>query len=245
VGTFVLVHGAWHGAWCWDEVRPRLEAAGHTVLCPDLPGHGDGPDEPPAAEVTLDDYATRVVEAVGAGDDPVVLVGHSMGGVVITEVAERVPDAVATLVYVTAFLPGDGQTLLELADDDPGTLVLPNLVVAEDGASATLRPEAVVDAFYGDCDAQVAVRAGARLVPQPLAPFATPVRTSAERFGRVPRRYVECTEDRAISIARQRRMQAAVGVGEVVTMDTSHSPFLSRPDELVRHLLAAAPAPSA
>ncbi|MDY7101915.1 MAG: alpha/beta fold hydrolase [Actinomycetota bacterium] len=242
MATFVLVHGAWHGGWCWDEVTPRLTAAGHTVVVPDLPGHGAGPDEPAPDEVTLDAYAGRVADAVTACGEPVVLVGHSMGGVVITQAAERVPDSVAALVYVTAFLPGDGEALLQLAEDDPGTLVLPNLMVAEDGASATLAPDAIGDAFYGDCEPAVAEAAAARLVPQPLAPFATPVSTSSERFGRVPRAYIECTEDRAISIDRQRRMHGAVGVGEVRTMTSSHSPFLAHPDELVAHLVALVPA---
>ena len=81
MATFVLIHGAWHGGWCWRKVVPHLEAAGHTVIAPDLPSHGDDPT--PAAEVTLDDYVRRVCEILDAQDEPVVLVGHSMGGLLV------------------------------------------------------------------------------------------------------------------------------------------------------------------
>ena len=106
MATFVLVHGAWHGGWCWREIVPLLESAGHRVDALDLPGHGDNPA--PVSEMTLDANARLVADRVEVVGEPVVLVGHSMGGVSITQAAELVPERIATLVYVTAFLPGDG-----------------------------------------------------------------------------------------------------------------------------------------
>jgi len=234
MSTFLLVHGAWHGAWCWREVVPRLEAMGHRAVALDLPGHGD--DRTPIAQVTLQAYADRVCGALDALTEPAIVGGHSMGGMVITQAAEQRPERTKALVYLCAFLPRNGESLLELAQEDAGGLVLPNLVVAEDGASATVRAEAIKDAFYADCSDEQVALARSRLVPQAMAPLATPVAITEERFGRVPRVYIETRRDCAIPLALQRKMHAASPCRSVVTMDTSHSPFFSAPGDLASAL---------
>ncbi len=236
MASFVLVHGAWHGAWCWEKVTPRLEAAGHSVDAVDLPGCGSNPAE--AAERTLDAYLRHVADRVEAAGGPVVLVGHSMGGMSITGAAELVPDRIAALVYVTAFLPGDGQALVQLADGDPEALVLPNLVVDEAAGLCTVREDALRETFYGECSAGDAVWASAQLVPESLAAMAAPAHVTEDRAGAVRRIYVECVRDRAISIGKQREMWAARPCEQVLTMNADHSPFLSAPEELSEHLLA-------
>jgi len=238
MARFVLVHGAWHGGWCWEKVTPLLEAAGHRVDALDLPGHGANPAA--VADMTLEAYARHVADRVEAAGGPVVLVGHSMGGMSVTGAAELVPERIAALVYVAAFLPGDGQSLVQLADGDPEALVLPNLVVDEAAGLSTVREEARRDAFYGECSAEDAAWASAQLVPESLAATAAPVHVTEERAGSVRRIYIESTRDRAISIGKQRQMQAARPCEQVLTIDTDHSPYLSRPEELARHLLAAA-----
>ncbi len=238
MGSFVLVHGAWHGSWCWEKVTPLLEAAGHTVDAVDLPGRGANPAE--AAERTLEAYSRHVADRVEAAGGPVVLVGHSMGGMPITGAAELVPDRIAALVYVTAFLPNDGQALVQLADDDPEALVLPNLVVDEASGLCTVREGALRETFYGECSAGDATWAAAQLVPESLAAMAAPAHVTEDRAGSVRRIYVECVRDRAISIAKQRELWAARPCERVLTMETDHSPFLSAPQELAGHLLAVA-----
>jgi pimeloyl-ACP methyl ester carboxylesterase len=193
MSTYVLIHGAWHGGWCWNKVVPLLEQAGQKVVAPDLPSHGN--DKTPLKEVTLQSYADRVCETVRAQVEPVILVGHSMGGLVITQAAEQCPDKIKTLVYLCAFLLGNGESLLHWAQQDTEALVLPNLVMAEDQSYATVKDEAIKDAFYGDCSAEDVARAKSLLVPQAAAPFGTPVNTTAENFGRVPRVYIECLQD--------------------------------------------------
>ena len=232
--TFVLVHGAWHGAWCWEKLTPLLEARGHRVLAPDLPGHGA--DRTPLAEVTLDAYAERVRATIAAQPEAVVLVGHSMGGVVITAAAERIPERIRTLVYLTAFLIGDGETLLGASGRDPESALVGNLVPDADGRSVTVKPDAIVPAFYATCSAEDAKRAIARLVPQPSAVFTTPVHWTPERAGRIPRVYIECLRDRAITLAAQRRMVEARPCAKLLTLDSDHSPFFSAPEALAAHL---------
>ncbi len=130
MSNYVLIHGAWHGAWCWDKVVPLLEKEGHKVEAPDLPGHGN--DKTPIPEISLQAYADRVCEILDAQSEPVILVGHSMGGVVITQAAENRPEKIKKLVYLTAFLLQNGEFLLQYGEPDKDALVLPSLIMAED-----------------------------------------------------------------------------------------------------------------
>ena len=234
---FVLVHGAWHGAWCWQRLTPELEAAGATVVAPDLPGHGA--DTTPVAEVTMDAYVERVVAAGESLDGPVDLVGHSMGGMVISAVAERIPARIAGLTYLCAFLPRDGDVLGALGAEDADTELNAAIRPGPEPGTLTVVPE-VVPVFYGDCSDADAADALARLAPQPIAPLQTPVRLSAEQFGRVPRAYVLCTQDRAVSPAMQRILLDRVPCDPVLELASGHSPFLSMPAELARTLVQIA-----
>ena len=112
MARFVLVHGAFGGAWCWEPVTAPLEALGHTVEALDLPGGGD--DQTPVADVTLESCAERVCAVLGARSEPAVLVGYSMGGAIITQAAANCPERVASMIFVCAFMPADGQSLLDL-----------------------------------------------------------------------------------------------------------------------------------
>ncbi|AKF06850.1 alpha/beta fold hydrolase [Sandaracinus amylolyticus] len=231
---FVLVHGAWHGAWCWYEVVPELERWGHRVTVVDLPSHGI--DAAPPGTVTLDDYASRVISVIDALDEPVVLVGHSMGGVVISTVAEALPEKIDKLVYLTAFLLRDGQSLFDVASTDAGSLATPNLLPDPGAGTIDVRRSEIRDIFYHRCsDAHVQL-ARSLLKVNPLAPIVTPLSLTSEGFGSVRRFYVECLEDQAISIAAQRAMVAATPCEEVLRMRTDHSPFFSEVPTLVRHL---------
>jgi pimeloyl-ACP methyl ester carboxylesterase len=115
------IHGAWQGAWCWRKVIPLLEANGHTVLAPDLPGHGD--DTTPPATVTLKCYADYICQITGAQSEPVILVGHSMGGVAITQAAEDYSKQIGTLVNMCTYLPRNGDSLTTWGQRDPESLV--------------------------------------------------------------------------------------------------------------------------
>lgn len=236
MNTYVLIHGAWHGGWCWDKVVPLLKEKGHKVEAPDLPGHGN--DKTPIPEISLQAYVDRVCQILDAQSEPVILVGHSMGGLIITQTAEYRPEKVKTLVYLTAFLLRNGEFLLQHAEGDKEALVLPNLIMAEDQSYATVKEEALKEIFYGDCSDEDVTRAKSLLVSQAAPPFATPVNTTQEKFGRVPRVYISCLRDKAISPAVQEKMYTALPCKKVIAMDTSHSPFFSAPVELAGHLLS-------
>jgi pimeloyl-ACP methyl ester carboxylesterase len=230
---FVLVHGAFHGGWCWEEVVPRLERRGHEVWAPDLPGMGA--DATSGKVATLDEWAEFLARNITASAQRTILVGHSRGGIVISRTAELVADKLAGLVYLTAVLAPPGSSLGEtmgLADRSPQELMAPS----EDRKTIRMTSrESAKQSFYSATDPAVADRAFDRLCPEPAGIFYEPIRLSAARYGRVPRAYVECLRDAAISIEMQRRMVAAQPCS-VRTLDTDHSPFYSRPDELARML---------
>jgi pimeloyl-ACP methyl ester carboxylesterase len=238
MARFVLVHGAFGRAACWDRVAPGLRAAGHDVEAIDLPGHGDDPT--PVAEVTLDRYAARVCEALADGP-PAVLVGHSMGGMVITQAAARCPEQIVRLVYVAAFLPQDGQSLIDITQlpEAAGDSVQANLIVDGDPPVATFPPDAVREALCHCADDEAVAWSASIRGGQPVAPFTHPVALTgpdADAFAALPRAYVMCLQDRAIKPELQRRMLTAAGCDPVVEIDTDHSVWASRPDELAAAL---------
>jgi pimeloyl-ACP methyl ester carboxylesterase len=165
----------------------------------------------------------------------VVLVGHSRGGIVISRVAELVPERVKRLVYVSAYLLPAGATLAATARTDVDSLVPPNMVPADSGVTCTLRAEVIRAALFGQCSDADYEYALTRLTPEPLKPLATPLKIGA-RFGSVPRAYIECLQDRTVTLPAQRRMQAQLTCDPVFTLDSDHSPFLSHSQELARLL---------
>ncbi|MDC0722872.1 alpha/beta fold hydrolase [Nannocystis bainbridge] len=235
---FVLVHGAWHGAWCWVTTARLLASRGHRVTTLDLPSHGA--DETAPASVTLDHYAGRVIAALDAIEGTVVLVGHSMGGIVISTVAEARPTKVEKLVYLTAFLLPNGTSLLDVALQDAESLATSNLRVRADEGVVDVNLDAVQEIFYADCERADIDRARSLLKPNPLAPFATPLALTDAGYGSVRRFYVSCARDRAISPALQRSMLSAMPCEAVHELHTDHSPFFSKPERLHDVLVAIA-----
>ena len=232
---FVLIHGAWHGGWCWEKVRPLLEKAACEVYTPDLPGLGD--DITPIQEISLATYVDSIVTLLGALPSPVVLAGHSMGGIVISAVAEQVPEKISTLIYVTGHSPKDGESLLQNSLEDRDSLLRAHRQIHKDEGYALIAADKVKECFYHLCaDADVA-KAIPRLKPQALAPMLTALSLSKENYGRVRRCYIKCSEDRAITPCLQQRYMDNFPWQDSVTLKSDHSPFYSCPEELVEALL--------
>jgi pimeloyl-ACP methyl ester carboxylesterase len=235
---FVLVHGAWHGRWCWEAVQTCLDDLGLQSISVDLPGRGD--DMRRWSSLTLADYTDTVIAAVESAGEPVTLVGHSLGGLTVSQVAERVPDKLSSLVYLAAMLLKDGQSTVEVATSDTDSELMTNISLDESGEASTVAAGAAPRLFFGDCTKEVSDAATARLVPEPIVPSSTPVQVTPGRWGAVPRSYIVCEQDLAITPAAQRAMIAAVGVDRTVEMQSGHSPFLSQPAQLADILVALA-----
>jgi len=197
----------------------------------DLPGHGG--DGTPAWRITFRSYVESVAAAAAACGAPVVAVGHSMGGMVITQAAANAPDLFSSMIYLCAFVPLPGESVFSLGRQDRESLVSRSVTFRP--TAVRVRKERARAVFYSNCLPEDAEWAAAQLCPEPLLP----------QFGRfrarhpidLPRAYVECTQDRALSISWQRTMASRASIGSVVTMDSDHSPFLSAPKQLVGHLV--------
>ena len=239
MAIYVLVHGSGHGSWCWDRVTPLLQAYGHQAVAVDLPGNGH--DDTPLGEVTLDTYARRLCQALDEQTAPVILVGHSLGGLSITQAAEYRPDKISVSVYLTALLFQPSETFVTPLSNEPEAIrqaleERPVWNVADDLSYVVHDLEIAVNRFYNGCSPDDVAWARSMLVPQPVWPLVSSPQTTDGNFGRVPRVYVECLNDQAISPERQREMYTNLPCQQVISMNTGHSPFLVAPEELALNL---------
>jgi pimeloyl-ACP methyl ester carboxylesterase len=240
---FVLVHGGFHGAWCWDKVVPQLAALSHDALAIDLPGHGERVQE----KATLDSWRAALETVVEEGD---VLVGHSIGGWAISLAADQAPDKVGRLIYLAARAPVEGKSMMEAISVENAfskTMPVPlqhytaMIDTPEQGGCIVLSDaDAANKLFYHDCSPADQAWAFERLTPQPMDPMRTPVHLSHFWLTPIPRNYIFCTQDRSHSIEMANASLEQLGLTRCVGLATSHSPFLSQPGELAKllHLCA-------
>lgn len=223
MAKFLLIHGSCHGAWCWRDVIPALQALGHEARAIDMPSHGEDPT--PVSEVTLEGCRDAILAA--SSPDTIIL-GHSWGGYPISAAAEAAPDAMRGLIYLCAYVPMSGLSMVDMRKRAARQPLMPAVRRAEDGVSMTFDPEQVPQLFYHDCPAEAVDYAMARLCPQAIRPQTTPL-TVTERFAGVPKAYIRCEGDRAIPPEYQAEMTRDWPEGTVYTLPTSHSPFFSDP----------------
>jgi pimeloyl-ACP methyl ester carboxylesterase len=226
---YLLLHGSWHGAWCWFKVAPRLREAG-AVAVPNLPGRGRDPARP--LFVTLD----RRVRAVARHLDPrepTTIVVHSRYGVLATALAEAYPERIRRVVYLASYLLPSGARVADYFAEDHDSFIRPHVTIDRLGAWDWLAPAAYVEGLYADCSRDDVALAESLLCREPSRPALSRVRTSAERYGRVPKAYIRLSRDRAVSPKLQDRLIDAAGLDRVESIDASHSAYFSRPDELV------------
>lgn len=260
--TFIFIHGSFHAAWNWHKVIPLLESAGHRAVALDMPGHGL--DSTSARGSSLEACVKKVLACIEAQPDRVVLVAHSRNGIVASQVAERCPQKVLGLVYLAAYLVPNGRSMMEYAVLDDQSLVVQNvtpqlskglvarviglfkhsffrwlipLILPRKNQSHTLDRAVFKEALYHDCPDEITQLANVVLEPEPNWAGFTPLRLSANNYGRLPKTYIECLQDRAVTLPLQRRMIADTACDRVFSLDTGHSPFFSQPAAFVDTLV--------
>lgn len=231
---FVLVHGAYHGAWCWEKLIPELEQWGHEALAIDLPGCTEQPGEV-ASHAT---WRAMFRDVVQDGD---VLVGHSMGGFAVSLAADEVPDRVARVIYLTAAAPNEGETMgASLADaaanDWPTVAGMPSeefmelVELPHQGPSVRLTNQAAANAlFYHDCSPEDQDWAWEHLTALPIAMAQEPYHLTRFWTAPVPRDYVVATDDRCLPPDLANEFMNRLGLSTAFSIVASHSPFISRP----------------
>lgn len=233
--TFLLVHGAWFGAWCWERVEGILHLLGHRTICPDLPGHGTRKE--PIAEQTLQSYVDEIVRILDEQPEPVILVGHSMGGAVVTMVAEARPQKIKKLVYFAAFMLKDGKSVNGL---ETGIKPIDLYARSEDGKTAPWSEKQVYERFARSCSAPDQRYIAERIGPEAIEPLVAPINPTEARWGSVRRFYIAATEDGAADPAAVQQMLAAAPCEEAYEIQADHLAFYSAPVELSYALHAIA-----
>ena len=238
VHTYVLVHGAWMAPYCWEKVSRDLKKTGAHVVIVQLPGHGS--DTTATYTLSLDVYRDKVIDEINKIDGPVILVGHSMAGMVISQVAEKVPAKIEKLVYVGAYLGTNGQTLLSLANTDAQALIGPSLIPSTDKLTLDVKHENIVNIFCADSSPETQALVLKEFKPEPAIPFTNAASLTDVNFGRTDKYYIHTLQDHVIGIDLQNRMVAAAGITHVYSLDSSHTPFLSMPEKLTALLIEIA-----
>lgn len=230
MAEFLLVHDSCHGAWCWRDLIPELIVMGHSVRAIDLPSHGSDPTL--IADVTLDTCRDAILDAATPNT---IVVGHSWGGYPVSAAAEAAPDALRGLIFICAYVPQDGLSMIDMRKRAPQQLIGDAVEVSADGLSYSVLPDRVHSLFYHDCPPEVVTYALARLCPQAIQPQDTPLPTG-NNFAGVPKAYISATDDRTVPTEYQAVMSECAEPELRLTIDSSHSPFFSHPETLA-HLI--------
>lgn len=234
----VLVHGAFENASIWGHVAGKLDADGYKVTTVNLPGRPSNPAAPDKVSLKL--YADTVDAALEKLNKPAVVVGHSFAGFVMADAAEQAPDKIKTLVFLAAYLPKDGDSLISMAHQDPDAKIGPHLQINKEKGIASVEYSARADLFANGAPEALRKAIPDLILDEPLAPLATPVHVTAARFGRIDKVYIHTAMDQVISPAFQAKMVAATSVRQEFSLPTGHTPFLTDPDELAKDIEAAA-----
>ncbi|KMQ51355.1 alpha/beta hydrolase [Chitinispirillum alkaliphilum] len=234
MSDFILVHGAAQGGWCWHKVKGILEGKGHTVYTPDLPGH-----EPQSIlqphEITFDLYVKKILDTLSEASGNVILVGHSMGGAVITKVIDILGGKkIKKAVFVSGFIPEDGEIIGELLKTDTGSELKECFEINPDKMSVRLLPESIGRIIYNGCSDEDIEYAKMRVVSQSVIPIGTPIRLSNPIS--IPRVGIVCTMDKSLTSEMQEMFYRRAGC-EIRYLESGHAPFFFRPFELVQILL--------
>jgi pimeloyl-ACP methyl ester carboxylesterase len=215
-----------------------ITAAGHRAIAIDLPGMGR--DKTPVNEVQFRSTVEHICRLIDQQEDKVILVGHSKNGIMISQAAEYRPAKIEKLVYLAAYLVPDGKTQREYSLQDTGGVLKPYVTQHPELNAHTLQPEIYKEGLYHDCDDYITELAKVLLSHEPVESAIVPLHLTKENFDTVPRYYIECLQDRAVTPFIQQKMYTETPCRKVYSMDTGHSPFFSQPARLTNLLLEIA-----
>lgn len=238
----VLIHGAWQGSWAFAAWIPWLQSAGWQVTAVNLPGNDASTQD--ESQANLEGYTAHVLGVLESLDGPAVIVGHSGGGMTASQVAQAAPERVSAVVYLAGMmLPSGmsfGDVIAQCQAADPHFSyegIGPHLLWNEERSASSVPLDAALALFLHDCHPTAALKAASRLCPQPETGRSMRNQLSADRFGLVPRVYVECTQDRSVTLALQQRMQQLSPGAQRIRLDCGHVPQLACPQALTDALL--------
>lgn len=226
---YMLVHGAWQGSWCWEFLAAELRQRGHKVSCPDLPGQGT--HQFPLTDVTYDVYYQYLENEIKQHHEKVVLVAHSMAGILCAPLLDAYPDRISHLYLIAAYVPQEGRSLLDLAISG-GPSEIPKLLITDEiNKTQSLDLKKAKEAFYHDCPSDIADWALSRLQPQPMSLFNTPIYWKDSGKTKHQRTYIFCEDDREVHITTQQNVLQNYPC-QTVSIKSGHFPFLSQPKQL-------------
>jgi Predicted hydrolases or acyltransferases (alpha/beta hydrolase superfamily) len=233
--TFVLVHGAWQASFVWNKVKSSLEAQGNKVVLVELAGHGN--DLTPISQITFDGYVKQVTDVIETLNTPVVLVGHSLGGAIVTQAATKLPQKIEKLIYVAGFIPKSGSSVFDYSAMDAGTLIPTALEFSPDGTTVTIANAEtnLREIFCKDGSTEDNKLLVEKLRPEPVVAAGTPLNYSNNIYDAITNKYyIYTTQDKAISYDFQQQMVSEAKINNTYKIDAGHSPFLSKPEELIQ-----------
>ena len=234
---FLLIHGSWHGAWCWYKITPRLRIEGHEAHAIDLPGRGNVKKRPQL--VGLSSLVKSAAAFLPEGQKTVI-VAHSRYGIVASQLAELFPDRIERVIYLASFMLPPGRSVAAYFRTDRDAMIGSFVDISRAGMWDALRPEGYREVLYHDCSDEDNELAASLLCREPLRPAIAKLKLSDENYHRVPKGYIRLSQDRAVSPALQDRLLAETPVERVETIDSGHSAYFCKPDELTGKILKIA-----
>ncbi len=229
LASYILIHGAWHGSWCWEKISNLLSSQGHQVFSPDLPGHGN--DHMPHSEIKFQDYCDCVINAVARCDENPILVGHSFAGIIMTQLAANFPGKFKKLIYIAAYVPLSGDSLLSISKKFVVAGLSTEILIDKKQGQIILKTDKLSELLYHCATVDDQNWAKKKINSEPLAPLATAVHYTDFSYSDIDSLYIFCEHDRAITMPDQQWMSERTQ-GKTATLPSDHSPFLGMPEKL-------------
>ncbi len=233
---FVLIHGAWHGGWCWEGVIRMLEKAGHTAEAPTMPGHAPGDDR---SKVTFNAYVEKIVQVLKKQPNPVILVGHSSAGFLLQSAAPKAANQIERLVFHNAFILPDGMAQFDVVPPEVAQSMIAAAKASPDH-SVPVNEDFVRNVLMAGDTKELKDALIKRLIPQPLALFTTKVSTGAFNKLTIPRTVLFCKEDASLPPGAFLGMAQGLGKFDLIEIPGGHETLFTRPQAVAQELIRIA-----